>query len=173
MTRRKATPPPPQPLTQEQAHALVGRAFDRDAEGNFVVPDAEAFRIWQALGDDPDPEPPPEPPPPKRRAASLWRWQQEMAAAAALERDRQTRAAAESVDATDLIILRVLNANPGYRLGQRRIATETRPRVSQRTIATRLPRLSELGLVDRPSGQHAGYVITPLGRELLRGQPRP
>jgi hypothetical protein len=56
MSRKKPAPAPP-PLTHEQALALMGRILDRDEAGNFVIPDAEAFRIWQALGDDPEPPP--------------------------------------------------------------------------------------------------------------------
>jgi hypothetical protein len=60
MTRRR-TPPddPPPSLTKEQASAVINRAILCDADGRFVVSDAEALRALAALEADQEPDPPP------------------------------------------------------------------------------------------------------------------
>jgi hypothetical protein len=61
--------------------------------------------------------------------------------------------------------------NRHRRLTQAQIAAQTKPRISLRTINDRMPRLLDADLVACPRGKRSGYVITPLGREVLTSLP--
>jgi hypothetical protein len=81
---------------------------------------------------------------------------------------QRTDLPAPSGDDEDLSILRVLVKNSGLRLTLDQIASQTKgPRVSRRTVAARMPRLLEDGLVLRPRGKNQGHTIGPRGMELL------
>jgi predicted transcriptional regulator len=73
-----------------------------------------------------------------------------------------------SVDDEDVSILRVLEKRRPLRLTQDQIAAATKPRVSRRTVAERMPQLEKEGLVQQPRGKKQGYVITAKGSDLLR-----
>jgi len=73
-----------------------------------------------------------------------------------------------SVDEEDLSILRALAERPNYRLNQDQIEARTKPRVSRRTISSRMPHLLSDGLVALPRGKKGGYTITPRGLDLLK-----
>jgi hypothetical protein len=47
------------------------------------------------------------------------------------------------------------------------ISSNSEPRISERTVTTRVPRLLAEGLVDQPDGPKGGYLLTPKGRSLL------
>jgi hypothetical protein len=75
-----------------------------------------------------------------------------------------------SVDVEDEAILRVLasDRNLHRRLTQAQIAGQTEPRIGLRTINNRMPGLLQLALVACPHGKKSGYVITPMGREVVK-----
>jgi predicted transcriptional regulator len=80
-----------------------------------------------------------------------------------------------SVDAEDIAIIRVLgdDRNRYVRLSHKEIARQTRqPHIGVRTVDRRMPDLVSDGLVITPRGKKKGYVITPLGRDLLKNLPQ-
>jgi hypothetical protein len=72
-----------------------------------------------------------------------------------------------TLDEEDLAILRVLFEFEGRRLTVSQIANHTRPRVGDRTVATRLKQMIDAGLAARPKGGKQGATITPAGNALL------
>jgi hypothetical protein len=78
--------------------------------------------------------------------------------------DADSRTAA--VNDTDLIILRTLAANPLRRFTIRRLWTDCKRRVSEKTIGLRLNSLIEAGYVERGNG---GVAITEAGKRLCAG----
>jgi predicted transcriptional regulator len=72
-----------------------------------------------------------------------------------------------TLDNEDISILFVLAKETCRRLSQKRIARQSAPRVAERTIAERMPRLEAAGLVERPQGEKGGYTITQQGRLML------
>jgi hypothetical protein len=79
----------------------------------------------------------------------------------------QDGAEAPSVDETDLGILRALLNRAPLLLTQQLIEANSKPRVSQRTIADRMPYLISAGLAAYPRGKKGGATITPAGRAML------
>jgi hypothetical protein len=75
------------------------------------------------------------------------------------------------VDDEDMAILRALNDWPNLLMNQDQIAGQTAPRVSRRTISSRLATLLEAGLVAQPKGKKSGYAITTAGSALLKTLP--
>ncbi|HTU18786.1 MAG TPA: hypothetical protein VMG10_12060 [Gemmataceae bacterium] len=72
-----------------------------------------------------------------------------------------------SLDDEDVSILQALQKRAPLRLSQDQIEAATSPRISKRTIATRMPRLVAAGLVAQPEGEKKGYILTQQGRDLL------
>jgi hypothetical protein len=73
-----------------------------------------------------------------------------------------------TVDNIDAIILWTLAEKALRHLTRRQIETASKPKVTRKTIAKRLPGLLRAGLVLRPRGARHGHALAPAGRDLLR-----
>ena len=73
---------------------------------------------------------------------------------------------APALHADDVLILKTLRQS---KASLRQFDIEGATGLDRKTIAKRLPRLRELGFIERPNGKRGGEAITAAGRKVISG----